>query len=746
MLKFINKLSIRQKLFGVMGMLMMVTIGIIITVLINMTVTRGHIDQTIKKIQPVVIASVALASQLDRVIKDLSLLLLNKTTYDRQAYLTGLEQLQTQSKKIKSLAGIKQNHISRQIIEEASSDIQRFIEYKSVILQLLSDNKKNFPALDIVSRQLEPQHKQLKSLIAETLVALSPDDVSSNKVLTKLGDILATLVSEYRKVIAFRDEKSIGGFYAQKTSFLSVVEQFEKAGGLPIVRPSMAEITSISKDFFNSFEQVVALHRSEQWRQDIFVVRTELNPLIMSVQKRIRNLVWKQRQESLVLTHKLELQTRASQYIILVFVFIIILLGMLGMFITNAYIVRPIIDMRDIIDEAANKSTQLGRHIETDLEDEIGQLGRSFNMLLSVVQDNFAKEHDKIAEEHANRKALEDQVDTIKRAVDLAAQGNLSADLTAHIAAHQSGESITLLAKGVNTMIENLNELITGAKESVMQVNTSAADIATTAKEQEATVSEQATTIHQMMGTAHSISTTAKQLVSTMETVSDLADSTSQSATLGHTSLMSMEETMNRMVDASDTISSKLVVLNEKASKINSVITTITKVAEQTNLLSLNASIESEKAGEYGAGFSVVAREIRRLADQTEVATWDIEHMVKEMQSAVSASVMGMEKFSQEIRSSVVNVKKIGEQLASVIDKVQQLVPYFDDVNINMRSQATDAHQISEALEQLNDAEQQTVKSIHLSNKSIQQLHNIAQGLHDGISQFKVRTTGLKSD
>ena len=92
---------------------------------------------------------------------------------------------------------------------------------------------------------------------------------------------------------------------------------------------------------------------------------------------------------------------------------------------------------------------------------------------------------------------------------------------------------------------------------------------------------------------------------------------------------------MRQVMDAAGSINAKLAVLNEKAGNINQVVTTITKVADQTNLLSLNAAIEAEKAGEYGRGFAVVATEIRRLADQTAVATYDIEQMVKEIQSAV---------------------------------------------------------------------------------------------------------------
>ena len=156
-----------------------------------------------------------------------------------------------------------------------------------------------------------------------------------------------------------------------------------------------------------------------------------------------------------------------------------------------------------------------------------------------------------------------------------------------------------------------------------------------------------------------------------MDEVTHIAETTASSATNSQSALGSMEQTMHQMMDATSNISAKLSVLSEKAANINSVVTTITKVADQTNLLSLNAAIEAEKAGEYGIGFSVVATEIRRLADQTAVATWDIEQMVKEMQSAVSAGVMGMDKFSDEVRNGVDEVRHVGTQLADIIEQVR---------------------------------------------------------------------------
>ena len=122
-------------------------------------------------------------------------------------------------------------------------------------------------------------------------------------------------------------------------------------------------------------------------------------------------------------------------------------------------------------------------------------------------------------------------------------------------------------------------------------------------------------------------------------------------------------------------IGSKLAVIREKAANINVAVTTITKVADQTNLLSINAAIEAEKAGEYGLGFLVVAREIRRLADQTAVATLDIEQIVRDMQVRLGGRY-GDGQVQRQVRlGSARSLDQRADQL--IIDDVQALLQRF---------------------------------------------------------------------
>ena len=295
-----------------------------------------------------------------------------------------------------------------------------------------------------------------------------------------------------------------------------------------------------------------------------------------------------------------------------------------------------------------------------------------------------------------------------------------------------------VLEAGFNRMTEELTALVGQAQRSSFQVSTSVTEIAATSRQQQATASETAATTAEIGATSREIFATSRDLLQTMNEVTRGSEEAAGLAGSGQASLTRMEDTMQHVMEAAGSVNAKLAILNEKAGNINQVVTTITKVADQTNLLSLNAAIEAEKAGEYGRGFAVVATEIRRLADQTAVATYDIELMVKEIQSAVSAGVMGMDKFSDQVRRGMAEVQQVSGQLSQIIQQVQALAPRFHTVHDGMQAQAASAEQINQALAQLSEATQQTVESLAQSSQSIDELNQVSSGLRDGVARFKM--------
>jgi methyl-accepting chemotaxis protein WspA len=310
-----------------------------------------------------------------------------------------------------------------------------------------------------------------------------------------------------------------------------------------------------------------------------------------------------------------------------------------------------------------------------------------------------------------------------------------SGDLTVTCDGEAPGEA-GLLLQAIRKMIQDLRSLIAKIQRSSITLLSTATEIAATSRQQEQSVYDYSASTNQAAAAVNQISATSQELLKTMNEVNQLANQTSRMATTGQQSLSGMDQTMRQLAESTGSISSKLSVISERAANINLVVTTITKVADQTNLLSINAAIEAEKAGEYGLGFLVVAREIRRLADMTAVSTLDIERMVKEMQYSVSAGVMEMDKFSEQVRKVVGEVGQIGGQLGQIIAGAQGLHQRFDQVTEGMRVQSQGADQIREAMSRLSEAANQTSVSIREFNKATERLREAVGGLKDEVSGF----------
>ena len=311
-------------------------------------------------------------------------------------------------------------------------------------------------------------------------------------------------------------------------------------------------------------------------------------------------------------------------------------------------------------------------------------------------------------------------------------------DLREGLPPSEESDELGKLQTAFHRMGTNLTRLVREIQRSGVQVNTAATQIAAAGRQLEATVAEQLASTNEVSATSQQIAATSMTLVRTMEAVDRQAGDTAGAAARSQDDLNRMEAMMRGLSASTAEISARLDTMNERASSIGSVVSTITKVADQTNLLSLNAAIEAEKAGEYGAGFAVVAREIRRLADQTAVATLEIEQMVRDMQAAVTSGVMEMNRFSAAVATSVDDVVKVSDQVEAVITQVQALGPTFQQVGEAVQQQSEGAQQISEAMLQLSQSAQQTSDAIGETTVSLQQLDESAQVMRQELSQFQV--------
>ena len=312
--------------------------------------------------------------------------------------------------------------------------------------------------------------------------------------------------------------------------------------------------------------------------------------------------------------------------------------------------------------------------------------------------------------------------------------GPAQAEAQSLLRGSETGELIL----AIESMVRNLRSLIGQIQGSSVQLLSTATEIAATSRQQETTLNNLGASTNEIAASVNEISATSRELAETMDRVTGTAAETARLAGSGRSGMREMESNIRELSAASGSVSLKLGAINDKARAINSVMSTITKVTDQTNLLSLNAAIEAEKAGEHGLGFGVVAREIRRLADLTAVAAVDIERMIKEMQSSVASGVMEMDKFTQAMDRGMEQVASIGAQMERIIAQVEELMPQFRSVHDGMKSQSQGAQQINEAMILLTSGTRGTLESLREFNKATAHMHQAMKGLQDQVRTIKV--------
>ena len=232
------------------------------------------------------------------------------------------------------------------------------------------------------------------------------------------------------------------------------------------------------------------------------------------------------------------------------------------------------------------------------------------------------------------------------------------------------------------------------------------------------------------------ISATSEQLLGATSEVTEAAREAARVADEGRGGLESMTSSMQQLDEAMNAFNRKLATISQRASGITSVVTTIAKVADQTNLLSVNATIEAEKAGESGRGFRIVAQEIRRLADQTALATQDIERMVRDMQAAVSSGTMEMDRFRNEVSQRIAEVADVSEKLGRIIDPVQSVTRSLEHVHEGMQSQSLGAHQIRDAMEVLRNGAGDSAASMAVFSSTLDELRRSISELNAEAARF----------
>lgn len=316
------------------------------------------------------------------------------------------------------------------------------------------------------------------------------------------------------------------------------------------------------------------------------------------------------------------------------------------------------------------------------------------------------------------------------------AESIAAGDLTVRVAEHGQHEMGRLLA-AFGGMTRSLGGLIGRIQAAGERLSSVEAEAAVALGRQDRAVRSLNHSTLEISAAVSQISSTSEQLLEATSSVTGIAREAAHVADEGRGGLDSMTASMQQLDEAMNAFTRKLSTISQRASGITSVVTTIAKVADQTNLLSVNATIEAEKAGESGRGFRIVAQEIRRLADQTALATKDIERMVRDMQAAVSSGTMEMDRFRNEVSVRIGEVADVSEKLGRIIEPVQSVTQALEQVHHGMESQSQGARQIRDAMETLRADAGESAASLAAFTGSLDELRRSITDLNAEAARFR---------
>jgi len=739
----IKTLSIKQKMLGGFGIMLIILALIAIKTLSSLLGIKESVHIVATERQVTVINVMELSNVIEKSLSSLGFYLLSKEENHKKTFEEKLLQAGTLIEKLKNQKTITNSPESIILVNKIEIDFNRFRNYQDTMMELAVDSQKNFPGMSRSSTDINPIAQTILQNLEEMISSEDENSASKNHALLKsvynMRYSWSRLMNGIRAYLGFRNKSAL----SEINNYLEVFKLYfseiknDHMSSFSLEQEEAFEFISNSLSGFpEKLNRVLKLHGSHEWRQDAYMIRSEIGPILERLNTNLNTLTINQTTDITTISNDLVDEANNTTIVIISMLILAMLGVVLLAYLLMSGIIKPmsiavdhgIASIKKVMENFSSDEFSALDDNTNNSDDAVNNVERTLEVMSNALQNTISREQ-KITDE------LRRKINILVEVVTQASKG----DLTGHITEFDGNDDIDTLASHTQSMIDQLNNLVSKVQNSGIQVNSSATEIAATAKQQEATVSEQAASTNEIMATVTEISATNKELLRTMEEIADVSETTAGAAADGQNSLSRMEEAMRHMRSSTDNIASKLAILNEKAGNINTVVTTINKVADQTNLLSLNAAIEAEKAGEYGKGFAVVATEIRRLADQTAVATWDIEQMVKEMQSAVSAGVMGMDKFSDDVSRSVDEIGQIGGQLGTIIVEVQALTPRFENVTEGMQSQSLGSEQITESMIQLNDTAHQTADSLRQSNHSIQNLKQASNSMQQAVSLFKVK-------
>ncbi|MBU0457059.1 MAG: HAMP domain-containing protein [Bacteroidetes bacterium] len=316
-----------------------------------------------------------------------------------------------------------------------------------------------------------------------------------------------------------------------------------------------------------------------------------------------------------------------------------------------------------------------------------------------------------------------------------------SGDLTAQVKSEKEDDDIAKLFNGFNLTVTNIKNMIYQVSEAVAATASASTQISSSAEEMAAGAQEQSAQTAEVAAAMEEMSRTVVETASNATSAAEASREASEKANEGNAKLAASQKGMENIVNSTADVGKKITSLATKTEQIGAIAQVIDDIADQTNLLALNAAIEAARAGEHGRGFAVVADEVRKLAENTTKATKEIAETIKAIQLEAKDANNSTKEAQEAVSNGLRLNTEVGEVLSQILESIENVTMQINQVAAASEEQSATAEQVSTNIESINNVANESAVGVQQIASASEDLNRLTENLSKIVEQFKLDST-----